>query len=592
MNYYDIEKIYDEMEQYLIDNIKKNLMSDLSSFHLKEEKKLGFNWEAWQTTKLRELKRYRKENKNILNKYVNNIDSDIKEVLRREYQQGKKSAYKGFKLALKEGFKSSVKVKDSFFRINDRKLDALIKSVNNDFKKANQAVLRMTNDTYRQVIFEASMYNNTGVMTSEEAIRKAVGQFEQRGINSIEYSNGSRHRISEYTRMAIRTASTRAYLQGNGEFRKKIGQTLVILSKHGTACKLCQPWEGRVLIDDVYSGGTKNDGKYPLLSDAMKQGLYHPNCRHALGTYYPELSKKDNVEITEKVEKEELPTKIVKQKVETPKNDVLSKLKDKLDKQAKPIPMSEYDYETLAYKLRDEGYLKKDLLDTRRYGYDGEDLTTKKLLYDNKYNELPVLLDAKDFDNLGDDYIKVYRGVKDTGGLTAKEINEQFRSGDLYIGKGLFGNGTYTAINKEIADGYGTDILEIAIPKNARIVNYDDIENELMSNLSNPNLNRPSNWKPINSRIYDFTNEGVEYNSFGYDYSKAKFTREEADGLRTLLNDETFKAVSCNYDIIEVNPKKWYRVMTDEARKEVDKLGFEKKPYYVILNRGSVIVKR
>lgn len=305
MNYYDIEKIYDEMEQYLIDNIKKNLMSDLSSFHLKEEKKYGFNWEAWQTTKLRELKRYRKQNKNILNKYVNNIDSDVREVLRREYQQGKKSAYKGFELALKEGFKSSVKVKDSFFRINDRKLDALIKAVNNDFEKANQAVLRMTNDTYRQVIFEASMYNNTGVMTSEEAIRKAVGQFEARGINSIEYSNGSRHRISEYARMAIRTASTRAYLQGNGEFRKKIGQTLVILSKHGTACKLCQPWEGRVLIDDVYSGGTKKDGKYPLLSDAMKQGLYHPNCRHALGTYYPELSKKDNVEITEQVEKEE-----------------------------------------------------------------------------------------------------------------------------------------------------------------------------------------------------------------------------------------------------------------------------------------------
>lgn len=305
MNYYDIEKIYDEMEQYLIDNIKRNLMSDMSSFHLKEEKKLGFDWEAWQTTKLRELKRYRKQNKNILHKYINNIDSDVADVLRREYQQGKLSAYKGFKLALGKGYKSSVKVKDSFFRINDRKLDALIKAVNNDFKKANQAVLRMTNDTYRQVIFEASMYNNTGVMTSEEAIKKAVGQFETRGINSIEYSNGSRHKISNYARMAIRTASTRAYLQGNGEFRKKIGETLVILSKHGTACELCQPWEGKVLIDDVYSGGTKKDGKYPLLSSAMKQGLYHPNCRHALGTYYPELSKKDNNEIAEQVEREE-----------------------------------------------------------------------------------------------------------------------------------------------------------------------------------------------------------------------------------------------------------------------------------------------
>lgn len=322
MNYYDIEKIYDEMEQYLIDNIKRNLMSDMSSFHLKEEKKLGFNWEAWQTAKLRELKRYRKENKNILNKYVGNIDSDVADVLRREYQQGKKSAYKGFKKALEKGYKSSVKVKDSFFRINDRKIDALIKSVNDDFKKANQAVLRMTNDTYRQVVFEASMYNTTGVMTGEEAIRKAVGNFEVRGINSIVYSNGARHKISNYARMAIRTASTRAYLQGNGEFRKKIGQTLVILSKHGTACELCQPWEGRVLIDDIYSGGSKNDGKYPLLSEAMKQGLYHPNCRHALGTYYPELEEEENKEIVEEVEKEEIQENKKPQSI----NDVFKKV--------------------------------------------------------------------------------------------------------------------------------------------------------------------------------------------------------------------------------------------------------------------------
>ena len=305
MNYYDIEKIYDEMEHHLIDNIKRNLTSDLNSFHLKEEKKLGFKWEAWQTAKLRELKRYRKQNANIMHKYINNIDSEVAEVLRREYRQGKLSAYKGFKMALGKGYKSSIKVKDSFFRLNDRKINVLIKAINNDFKQANQAVLRRTNDTYRQVIHEASMYNATGVMTGKEAVRKAITDFEIRGINSIEYSNGARHRISEYARMAIRTASTRAYLQGNGDFRKEIGETLVILSKHGTACELCQPWEGRVLIDDVYSGGTKKDGKYPLLSDAMKQGLYHPNCRHALGTYYPELSKKDNKEITEQVEKEE-----------------------------------------------------------------------------------------------------------------------------------------------------------------------------------------------------------------------------------------------------------------------------------------------
>ena len=298
----DIEKIYDDLENYLIQNIKRNLTSDLKSFHLNEEKALGFDWEAWQSTKLKELKRYRRQNKEIINKRLANIDSQVAEVLMRESQQGKLDAFKNFKEALIHGYKSSVEVKDSFFKLNDRKLNKLINSINHDFKVANKAVLRQSNDVYRKIISEASFYNQTGVMTERQAIRKAINDFEMRGINCIEYSNGSRHKISDYSKMAIRTASTRAYLQGEGEFRKKIGSTLVLMSKHNTACKLCQPFEGKVLIDDVYSGGTKKDGRYTLLSEAMKQGLYHPNCRHGHGTYYPELGKKTSNEIVEKVE--------------------------------------------------------------------------------------------------------------------------------------------------------------------------------------------------------------------------------------------------------------------------------------------------
>ena len=301
----DIEKIYDDLEKYLINNIKRNLTSDLDSFHLKEEKELGFKWEAWQSAKLRELKRYRRQNKSIINKRLKNINSKIAEVLRNEQLQGKIDAYKNYKAALTHGYKSSIKVKDSFFKINDRKVNSLIRAVNNDFSEANRAVLRRSNDVYRQIIAEASMYNQTGVMTSRQAIKKAINDFQERGIDCIVYSNGARHKISNYARMAIKTASTRAHLQGEGQLRQKIKRTLILMSKHNTACKLCQPYEGKVLIDDVYSGGTKADGNYTLLSEAMKQGLYHPNCRHGHGTYYPELGKKVSNNIIEEVEQQE-----------------------------------------------------------------------------------------------------------------------------------------------------------------------------------------------------------------------------------------------------------------------------------------------
>ena len=44
-------------------------------------------------------------------------------------------------------------------------------------------------------------------------------------------------------------------------------------------CPRCARYVGKVFIDDVYSGGTKADGDYPLLSEAIKGGLFHPRCK-------------------------------------------------------------------------------------------------------------------------------------------------------------------------------------------------------------------------------------------------------------------------------------------------------------------------
>jgi hypothetical protein len=78
-------------------------------------------------------------------------------------------------------------------------------------------------------------------------------------------------------------------LARDGEIRKELGEHLVIVSHHSSACEICKKFENKILIDDVYSGGSRKDGNYMLLSEAMAQGLFHEGCRHGLGTYYPEL---------------------------------------------------------------------------------------------------------------------------------------------------------------------------------------------------------------------------------------------------------------------------------------------------------------
>ena len=120
----------------------------------------------------------------------------------------------------------------------------------------------------------------------------ATSDFLKNGINCITYSNGAVHNIVSYADMAVRTASKRAYLMGEGQKRQEWGVSTVILNKRFNACPLCMPFEGKVLIDDVWSGGSAKDGPYPLMSSAMAAGLYHPNCKDKHSTYFEGISSK------------------------------------------------------------------------------------------------------------------------------------------------------------------------------------------------------------------------------------------------------------------------------------------------------------
>lgn len=280
----EIAEIYKDMELKMIESMKRNL-----GLHLAEETEAGIDYPQWQAIKIRELRKYQRHNKMLLKSSTRGMAKNIKDHIRDEMKQGSLHEMKRFKEAKGAGYKSAVAMKDGFFKINTRKVDALINSVQSDFSRADKAVLRMMNDTYRSTIFKYGMYVTNGVYTEKQAYDAAVKDFLSRGINCIEYKDGRRVNIADYTSMAIRTVNQRAYMAGEGEFRKELGETLVIISSHATSCKLCKPFENKVLIDDVYSGGTPDDGDYMLLSQAMAEGLFHPRCRHGLGTYYPEL---------------------------------------------------------------------------------------------------------------------------------------------------------------------------------------------------------------------------------------------------------------------------------------------------------------
>ena len=265
---YDITRIFQEIENQLVSSMCRNL-----SRHVHEEQEADANYPQWQTKQLQALERYRKENLKKFSKQFEDINNGLKKYLEMTYNSSKTATEHDIITNLLESSTPT-----NALGVNQEKLNALIKSVTDDFQKAEYSLLRRSNDLYRQTIYKAQIGLNTGSITLNQAIDMATKDFLSNGINSIRYKNGNLVNIASYSEMALRTAEKRATMYGDGEKRQEWDIDTVVVYGHNGACPLCSRWQNRVYIDDVYSNGKPNN-KYPLLSVAIQGGLYHPNCK-------------------------------------------------------------------------------------------------------------------------------------------------------------------------------------------------------------------------------------------------------------------------------------------------------------------------
>lgn len=308
---YDLAETFRRIENELIASMIRNM-----DRHRAEETKEGYNWSMWQVEQLKALEKYKRKNQKKYQKQFKSINSQIEHLIRQARMKGNmkqeirilQAIRKGWKTHGRNGTPAHDAMTAEFFKLNDRKLDALIEATTHDMEAAETAVLRKANDDYRKAIFNAQVYANTGAGTYEKAVDMATKDMLSRGLNCVMYANGARHTLSDYADMAIRTASKRAYLQGEGEKRQEWGVATVIMAKRGNPCPKCLPFVGKVLIDDVWSGGSK-DGvdpetgkRYPLMSYAISKGLYHPRCKDSHTTYFPGISTADDTWTKEELE--------------------------------------------------------------------------------------------------------------------------------------------------------------------------------------------------------------------------------------------------------------------------------------------------
>lgn len=294
-NQYDVGAAFEAIEDELMASMIRNMQR-----HKIEEIGDAKQWSMWQAEMLHSLEKYRHDNQKMFEKQFQAINSKITALIQAAKIEGGMAQETRILDAIRKGFPAKQTTRGGaaeFFKVNDWKLNVLIEATQNDMQSAEAAVLRMANDQYRKIIFNAQMYANSGAGTYEKAVDMATKDFLSAGFNCIQYANGARHTIADYADMAIRTASKRAYLQGEGQKRQEWGICTVIMNKRGSPCPKCLPFVGKVLIDDVWSGGPKSGKspvtgiRYPLMSSAIAAGLYHPRCQDHHSTYFEGISE-------------------------------------------------------------------------------------------------------------------------------------------------------------------------------------------------------------------------------------------------------------------------------------------------------------
>lgn len=282
----DIADLFADLELRLIQSLKRNLRR-----HKDQEKAEGGKdgipeaWPAWQAEKLRSLNKFRQQNQKIVDEFSSRIDTETSTMLEEQFAEADGS-------------------EQAFFGVNADKVGALIDEMTAIEADVQKAALRYMDDVYRRTILRADAALTAGGVTMQQAVDLAVKDFLVQGITCIRYKNGRRVNIATYAEMALRTSNTRAMLLGEAQKRERMGIDTVLVSQYGACSDTCLPWQGLVYIDDVWQpysgehtpggsyGVSRNGRSYMLLSVAVKAGLFHPNCRHTVGTWIEGVSRR------------------------------------------------------------------------------------------------------------------------------------------------------------------------------------------------------------------------------------------------------------------------------------------------------------
>ena len=163
---------------------------------------------------------------------------------------------------------------------------ALARDLTGKLGNTGTPILRSVDDVYRRVIADVTARALLGAQTRREVAQEALDEFARRGITGYWDRKGRRWEIEAYTEMATRSSLMNAAIEGHAARLEANGFDLVVISDVPQECKLCRPWEGKVLSLSGRIDAAVGVTVAGTLDEARADGLFHPGCRHSYTAWH------------------------------------------------------------------------------------------------------------------------------------------------------------------------------------------------------------------------------------------------------------------------------------------------------------------